>query len=61
MATHSSILGWRIPRTDESDGLQSMESQSQIQLSNRLFTFHFSRMLTHAPEINTTPIPKDSL
>ena len=24
MATHSSILAWRIPRTEESGGLQSM-------------------------------------
>ena len=29
MATHSSILAWRIPRTEEPGGLQSMESQSQ--------------------------------
>ena len=27
MATHSSILAWRIPRTEESGGLQSMGSQ----------------------------------
>ena len=27
MATHSSILAWRIPRTEASDGLQSMGSQ----------------------------------
>ena len=27
MATHSSILPWRIPWTEESDGLQSMEWQ----------------------------------
>ena len=26
-ATHSSILAWRIPWTEESDGLQSMGSQ----------------------------------
>ena len=26
MATHSSILGWRIPWTEEPGGLQSMES-----------------------------------
>ena len=25
MATHSSILAWRIPRTEEPGGLQSME------------------------------------
>jgi len=29
MATHSSILAWRIPWTEEPGGLQFMESQSQ--------------------------------
>ena len=38
MATHSSILAWKIPWTEEPDRLQSMGSQSQTQLSN--FTFH---------------------
>ena len=32
MATHSSILVWRIPQTEESGGLQSMGSQSQTWL-----------------------------
>ena len=27
IATHSSILAWRIPWTEEPDGLQSMELQ----------------------------------
>ena len=27
MATHSNILAWRIPRTEEPGGLQSMGSQ----------------------------------
>ena len=27
MATHSSILTWKIPWTEEAGGLQSMESQ----------------------------------
>ena len=27
MTTHSSILAWRIPRTEEPGGLQSMRSQ----------------------------------
>ena len=30
MATHSSILAWRIPWTEESGGLQSMRSQGVI-------------------------------
>jgi len=28
MATHSSILAWKIPWTEESDGLQSMGSHT---------------------------------
>ena len=33
-ATHSSILGWRIPRTEEPGGLRSMGLQkSQTQLN----------------------------
>ena len=30
MATHSSVLAWEIPWTEEPGGLQSMGSQSQI-------------------------------
>ena len=33
MTTHSSILAWRIPRTEEPGRLQSMGSQSQTRLS----------------------------
>ena len=33
MATHSSILAWRNPRTEESGGLQSMGSQSRTRPS----------------------------
>ena len=29
METHSSILAWRIPRTEEPDGVQSMEGGLQ--------------------------------
>ena len=35
MATHSSILGWRIPLTEEPGGLQSMGSQSRTRLSGQ--------------------------
>jgi len=35
MATHSSILAWEIPQTEEPGGLQSMGAQkSQTQLSD---------------------------
>ena len=30
MATHSSILAWKIPQTEDPGELQSMGSQSQI-------------------------------
>ena len=33
MTTHSSILTWRIPGTEEPSGLQFTESQSWTQLS----------------------------
>ena len=32
MATHSSVLAWRIPWTEEPGGLQSTGPQSQTQL-----------------------------
>ena len=35
VATHSSILAWRIPWTEESGGLQSMGSQSRTRLSTQ--------------------------
>ena len=34
MATHFSILAWRIPWTEEPGGLQSMGSQSRTELSD---------------------------
>ena len=52
MATHSSVLVWRIPGTGEPGGLQSMGSQSQRRLSDFTFTFHFhaleNEMATHS-------------
>ena len=33
MATHSGILAWKIPRTEEPGGLQSMGVQSQTRLN----------------------------
>ena len=34
MATHSSVLAWRVPGTGEPGGLPSMGSQSQTRLSD---------------------------
>ena len=36
MATHSSILAWKMPWTEEPDGV----AKSQTQLSNLTFTFN---------------------
>ena len=45
MATHSSILAWRIPWTEEPGGLQSMKSQKSrtqlIDLNNNSQCFDF--------------------
>ena len=41
MATHSSVLAWRIPGMGEPGGLLSMGSQSRTRLSDLTFTFHF--------------------
>ena len=52
MATHSSILAWRIPWTERPGGLQSMESQSQTwqeQLSTHPHTNFLSFLLQLEP------------
>ena len=40
MPTHSSILAWRIPWTEEPGGLQSTGSQSQAQLTPCQLSVH---------------------
>ena len=45
MATHSSILAWKIPWTEEPVGLQSMESQkSHIYMTDRLITSYSPKL-----------------
>ena len=48
MATHSSILAWRIPRTETPGGLQSMGLQ-ELDMAERLtlllFLFHEDRWM----------------
>ena len=46
MATHSSILAWQIPRTEEPDGIQSKGSRtkSRTQLSDQHFPLCCSSM-----------------
>ena len=57
MATHSSILAWRIPQTEESGGLPSMGSQRpeatwdacNILLHTHIWIFHFVSMSIYHP------------
>ena len=46
MATHSSILAWRIPWTEEPGGLQSMGSQSQTRLSTYFYSSFLLLLIT---------------
>ena len=52
VAPHSSTLAWKIPWTEEADGLQSMGSLSRTRLSDFTFTFPFhaleKEMATHS-------------
>ena len=51
-ATHSSILDWRIPRTEEPGRLQSIEStKSQTRLSNFDFTQYVQELERNSPGV----------
>ena len=45
MATHCSILAWKIPQTEEPGGLQSKRLQSQTRLSDEHFYLLFKPTL----------------
>ena len=47
MATHSSLLAWRISWTEESGRQQSMGSQSRTRLSD--FHFHWTGVVSKGP------------
>ena len=47
MATHSSILAWRVPWTGEPGGLQSVGTQSQVPRDD--WHFHFYDLLAGFP------------
>ena len=61
MVTHSSILAWEIPSTEELGGLQPMGSQSQIQLSvwNLHFTFVFLCNVIFYTSLHDSLIPSE--
>ena len=49
MATHSSILAWRIPWTEEPGGLQSMGLQRVSDMTEQLTLLHASAALKFSP------------
>ena len=51
MATHSSILAWRTPRTEEPGGLQSMGSQSDRTQHLLAFTAAAAKSLQSCPTL----------
>ena len=53
MATHSSILAWRIPWTEESGGLQCMGSKESD--TTEWLTFTFTRFLGMERESKELP------
>ena len=58
MATHSSILAWRIPRTEEPDGLQSIGSQ-RVRHNEVTNTLIFSHPSTHHQSISLPHCPQN--
>ena len=62
MATHSSILAWKISWTEEPGGLQSLGLQSQTQLSTHAHILHahlemyilWKCQIQEYPELKTT-------
>ena len=50
MVTHSSILAWEIPWTEEPGALQSMGSQSQTRLSAQEHTRTHTHMGTYTSQ-----------
>ena len=63
MATHSNILAWRIPRTEETGGLQSMELQRvntterlTLSLSPPRETILVAQMVKNLPAMQETQV-----
>ena len=57
MATHSSVLAWRIPGTEEPSGLPSMGSQSRTRLKRLSSSSSSSSLMRKASTISSTGLP----
>ena len=55
MATHSSILAWRIPGTEEPGGLQSMGSQ-RVRHDGSDLVFLIVQLVKNPPAMQETPV-----
>ena len=59
MATHSNILAWRIPRTEEPGGLWGRkESDTTEWLTLSLHTFHFTSGLSKMQALTVRPVSR---
>ena len=56
MATHSSILAWRIPWTEEPGGLQSIGSQSRIRLNTYTHPHTHTEAIKELPKLHVHPV-----
>ena len=50
--THSSILAWRIPWTEEPGRLQSMHGVEESEMTEQLILLFLSRTLNLCPDFN---------
>ena len=57
MATHSSIIAWRIPWTEEPSRLQSMESQSRTRLCDY---HHYHNIFSGGSEVKNPPALRET-
>ena len=58
MATHSNILAWEIPWTEEPWGLQSMESQELDTTTTMVYmSMPLSKFVPASPPVSTSLLP----
>ena len=55
MTAHSSVLAWKIQWTEEPDGLQSMQSQSQLSDQARLCMLSTHSCPTRCDPVDCSP------
>ena len=59
MATHSSILAWRIPWTEEPGGLHSPQGRKESDTTERLHFWSLSHLNSKACSMPLLPLKKE--